>query len=179
MIHEIEEIDYMSGTPLACTQLHELRNKNNSLRGSYGTSQPKVGVAAALTYFEGKSSKEKSNMIIELLQTLSMEDQESQTPECLSTVLCSFLHTRDKVSEIITSFSDGIVCCNPLDNMITALTQHPAQITDKWRLEFTRWCNWSRILTVAPGLNSNTGIQYSKLSKQFCETLRFECSEQT
>ena len=114
----------MSGTPLACTRLHELRNKNNSLRGSYGTSQPKVGVAAALTYFEGKSSKEKSNMIIELLQTLSMEDQDSQTPECLSTVLCSFLHARDKVSEIITSFSGDIVCCNPLDNMITALTQH-------------------------------------------------------
>ena len=36
--------------------------------------------------------KEKSNMISELLQTLSMEDQDSQTPECLSTVLCSFLH---------------------------------------------------------------------------------------
>ena len=49
MIHEIEEIDDMSGTPLACTRLHELRNKNNSLRGSYGTSQPKVGVAT-LTY---------------------------------------------------------------------------------------------------------------------------------
>ena len=75
MIHEIEEIDNMSGTPLACTRLHELRIKNDSLRGSYGTSQPEVGVAAALTYFEGKSSKEKSNMIIEPLQTLSMEDQ--------------------------------------------------------------------------------------------------------
>ena len=58
-------------------------------------------------------------MIIELLQTLSMEDQDSQTPECLSTVLCSFLHARDKVSEIITSFSDDIVCCSPLDNMIS------------------------------------------------------------
>jgi len=67
MIHEIEEIDDMSGTTLACTRLHELRNKNNSLRGSYGTSQTKVGVAAALTYFEGKSSKEKSNMTIDLL----------------------------------------------------------------------------------------------------------------
>ena len=179
MIHEIEEIDHMSGTPLACTRLHELRNKNNSLRGSYGTSQPKVGVAAVLTYFEGKSSKEKSNMIIELLQTLSMEDQDSQTPECLRTVLCWFLHAHDKVLEIITSFSDDIVCCNPLDNMITALTQHPARITDKWHLEFKRWCDWSHILTVAPGPNSNTGIRYSKLSKQFCETLRFECSEQT
>jgi len=100
MIHEIEEIDDMSGTPLACTRLHELRLKNNSLRGSYGTSQPEVGVAAALTYFEGESSKEKSNMIIELLQTLSMEDQDSQTPECLGTVLCSFLNAHDKVSEI-------------------------------------------------------------------------------
>lgn len=179
MIHEIEEIDNMSWTPLACTRLHELRIKNDSLRGSYGTSQPEVGVAAALTYFEGKSSKEKSNMIIELLQTLSMEDQDSQTPECLSTVLCSFLYARDKVSEIITSFSDDIVCCNPLDNMITALTQHPARITDKWRLEFTRWCDWSRILTVTPGPNSNSGIRYSKLSKEFCETLRFVCSEQT
>ena len=179
MIHEVEEIDHMSGTPLACTRLHELRNKNNSLRGSYGTSQPKVGVAAVLTYFEGKSSKEKSNMIIELLQTLSMEDQDSQTPECLRTVLCWFLHAHDKVLEIITSFSDDIVCCNPLDNMITALTQHPARITDKWHLEFKRWCDWSHILTVAPGPNSNTGIRYSKLSKQFCETLRFVCSEQT
>ena len=61
-------------------------------------------------------------MIIELLQKLSMEDQDSQTPECLSTVLYSFLHAGDKVSEIITSFSDDIVYCNPLDNMITALT---------------------------------------------------------
>jgi len=60
MIHEVEEIDDMSGTPLACTRLHELRIKTDSLRGSYGTSQPEVGVAAALTYFEGKSSKEKS-----------------------------------------------------------------------------------------------------------------------
>ena len=177
MIHEIEEIFHMSGTPLACTRLHELRLKNNCRRGSYGTSQPEVGVAAALTYFEGKSSREKSNMIIELLQTLSMEDQDSQTPECLSTELCSFLHARDKVSEIIPAFSDDIVCCNPLDNMITALTQHPARITNKWRLEFTRWCDWSRILT--PGPNSNAGIWYSKLSKQFCETLRFVCSEQT
>jgi len=42
-------------------------------------------------------------MIIELLQTLSMEDQDSQTPECLSTILISFLYARDKVSEIITS----------------------------------------------------------------------------
>ena len=45
MIHEIEEIDDMSGTPLACTRLHELRIKNDSLRGSYGTSQLEVGVA--------------------------------------------------------------------------------------------------------------------------------------
>ena len=47
MIHEIEEIDYMFGTPLACTRLHELRLKNNSLHGSYGTSQPEVGVRSA------------------------------------------------------------------------------------------------------------------------------------
>jgi len=105
-----------------------------------------------------QSSKEKSNMIIELLQTLSMEDQDSQTPECLSTVLCSFLHAHDKVSEIIVSFSDDIVCCNPLDNMITALTQHPARITNKWRLEFTRWCDWSRILTVTPGTNFRNSV---------------------
>ena len=102
-------------------------------------------------------------MIIELLQPLSMEDQDSQTPECLGTVLCSFLNARDKVSEIITSFSDDIVCSNPLDNMITALTQHPVRITDKWSLEFTRWCDRSRILTVTPGPNSNAGIRYSKL----------------
>jgi len=109
MIHEIEEIFHMSRTPLACTRLHELRLKNICRRGSYGTSQPEVGVAAALTYFEGKSSREKSNMIIELLQTLSMEDQDSQTPECLRTELCSCLHARDKVSEIIPAFSDDIV----------------------------------------------------------------------
>jgi len=63
--------------------------------------------------------------------------------------------------------------------MITALTQHPARITDKWRLEFTRWCDWSRILTLAPGPISNAGILYSKLSKQFCETVRFVYSGQT
>ena len=50
MIHEIEEIDYMSETPLASTRLHELRIKNKSLRGSYVTSQPEVGVAAALIF---------------------------------------------------------------------------------------------------------------------------------
>jgi len=38
-----------------------------------------------------------------------MEDQDSQTPECLSTVLFSFLHARDKVSETITFSSDDIV----------------------------------------------------------------------
>ena len=130
MIHEIEEID---DTPRLYPIPRTANRKRLSSYGSYGTSQPKVGVAAALTYFEGKSSKEKSNMIIELLQTLSMEDQDSQTPECLRTVLFSFLHARDKVSEIMTSFSDDIVCSNPLDNMITALTQHPARITDKWR----------------------------------------------
>jgi len=122
MIHEIEEIDHLSATPLASTRLHELRLKNISLRGSYGGSQSAVGVAAALAYFKGKSSKEKSNMIIKLLQTLSMKDQDSQTPKCLSTVLCSSLHARDKVSEIMTTFSDDIVRCNPLENMVTALT---------------------------------------------------------
>ena len=71
IVQRIQNIDIIEDSSEAHSLLHELRMELDGRRGSYIAQRTSVAVSPILAHFEDKTTDVKSNMIIELLQTLS------------------------------------------------------------------------------------------------------------
>ena len=67
----------------------------------------------------------------------------------------NFLRARVEVNKIVHEhFENKIVPTNPLENMTSVILHHPNRLIEKWRVEFARWCDWSRNLNMDSGENA-------------------------
>ena len=61
-------------------------------------------------------------MIVELLQGVATQERQSDTSECIVTIICNLLRACEVTQEISQEMGDDVIMCNPLINMVQALT---------------------------------------------------------
>jgi hypothetical protein len=178
VLNLIQEADdkAQSNPEKAPTLLHEIRQQTERLRGSRDGAIPAVAVVPVVDYFSGKDEKDVSSMLVTLLRQLAP----SSPPFSHNTAstLLRYLHAREKADQLMTSaFKGDIIECKPLDNLVSALVDYPDRISEKWRLEWSRLCDFSRALTLPCGSYSMPQMRYSKVTSEFCETVGLKCSK--
>ena len=94
--------------------------------------------------------------------------------------ILKFLKARKCAAHLLeTELQSDVMQCSPLDNLATALTEFPGRITHKWKFEFARLCDLSRMLALAPLSHSVNEMRYSPIVKQFGESCRLTMSQST
>ena len=135
--------------------LYNVRKETQGLRGSRDGANPLVAVLSVHDLFAGKDDNDVSSMLMSLLKKLSNASPGS--PHNTASTLLRFLQARDKARDLLASvFKDDIIPCAPLDNLVNSLVDHPDRLAEKWKLEFARFCDFSRILTLPRGDSSIT-----------------------
>ena len=100
-------------------------------------------------------------MLRVLVKTLS-NDTNACDKESLDNRLHAQIEARDAITAMIEKdFSGDVRSCHPLDNFAQAVLRHPARVIKKWRLEFVRLCDFSRVLVVHEGAENNKGFRFS------------------
>jgi hypothetical protein len=135
--------------------LNHVRHETAKLRGSRDGAMPSVTVLSLEDFFAGKDDTDVSTMLISLLHELSSTSKAS--PHNTASTLLRYLQAREKAEDLMASaFKDEIIPCAPLDNLVNTLVDHPNRRCQKWRLEFARLCDLSRVLTLPRGVSSMT-----------------------
>ena len=92
-------------------------------------------------------------MLWDLIESLSGDDDSAQVqPRPLAYFLHRYLLARSSIHTIVhDQFKDDLLPCNMLDELPSAILRYPERITQKWRLEFVRMCDFTRHLNQGPG----------------------------
>ena len=150
--------------------LNHVRHETAKLRGSRDGAMPSVAVLSVEDFFAGKDDKDVSTMLISLLHKLSSTSKAS--PHNTASTLLRYLQAREKAEDLMASaFKDEIIPCAPLDNFVNTLVDHPTRLCEKWRLEFARLCDLSRVLTLPRDLS-----RVLTLPKHTCKHLCAWCN---
>ena len=176
---QIASIDDEADDTIARSKLSALRAHTDTLRGPRVCKKPEVAVLPVMDYFNSiKRAEDKVAMVLTLLKDIERTAHEEGQQVEVVTVMLRFVDARDRLSTMIQqTMKDYAIACMPLDNYITAILDHPTRLCERWRLEFARWMDFSRMLTRPEGVNSNKGMRYSPIVHKFNETVRFKVSE--
>ena len=174
MVGDVTEMAKLQDSSAAHDRLRVLSDQANKWCGSRDAVTQESSMLCVHDFFQGKHGDEQEAMLKELLKSLSCDQDHCR----LVSVITHHLAARDTVQDIInTNFAGHILPCCPLDNMVSAILNYPSRLTHKWKLEFARCCDNTRIWTIKPGPYSMAGFNYSNLTKKFCESVAYKTSE--
>ena len=150
--------------------LRNVREETEGLRGSRDGAMQSVAVLSVEDFFTVKDDNDVSCMLMSLLHKLSSTSTASS--DNTASALLRYLQARDKAHNLIASvFKDDIIPCAPRDNLVNTVVDHPTRLCDKWRLEFARLCDLSRVLTLPRDLS-----RVLTLPKHTCKHLCAWCN---
>ena len=169
LMAQVNNIDLDNEPDAAKQVVAEMQQAFKTKRQSYTVATTDNAIACFLHSMRNKGQKESHEALIQLLQQWRHESAD---------VALNFLRARVEVNKIVHDhFENKIVPTNPLDNMTSVILHHPNRLIEKWRVEFARWCDWSRNLNLDSGENAQKSFRWSPLCKKFWTSMRIHMSE--
>ena len=162
---KIMGIDWDNDETAAREVITGMQKDFNAQRGSYKVSNNDNAIGLFLHSMRGKKEQEANDTLKSLLNQWDLS---------LATKASHFLQAREQIQEKVRNdFKDKVMDTNPLDNMVEVVVHHPNRLFERWRVEFARWCDFSRNLIVKPGTDAQKSFRWSPLVKKFWTSMKF------
>ena len=144
----------MTSIDVKIRALHEFREESKRWHTNNATGMD-FKSAPLKQHFDGCTRADQETMLRDLMiliESLSGDEDSAQVqPRPLAYVLHRYLFARSSIHTIVhDQFKEDLVPCHMLDELPSAILCYPERITQKWRLEFVRMCDFIRHLNQAP-----------------------------